>query len=303
MIRPFTCLTFLLACGSGLYLYQSKHRVKLLDEQIEQTAHSTDALREQTRMLSAEWTLLNDPERLRQLATQFLTLQTVSPNQFTSLAELDSRLPPPVAPGTPANGGTAAPSAENAVPMASNDAVRTGPDEGRPHGVKPGDVKPGDAKSGEARVADAAAAAAPRPAVPPAAAPPSAAAPSPSMRVATTRLPETAHLESAHPEPAHPEQLHPVESKPPVTRVATAAPPRPVAMQPRPPERGPAPVVAEARPMAPPPRMPAPPQPRQFEQQPTGSLLGMAHGTAAPPPPLPRPMPVSAPNWSYSNGG
>ena len=292
MIRPFTCLTFLLACGSGLYLYQSKHRVKLLDEQIEQTAHSTDALREQTRMLSAEWTLLNDPERLRQLATQFLTLQTVSPNQFTSLAELDSRLPPPVAPGTPVNGGTAAPSAENAVPMASNDAVRTGPDEGRPH-----DVKPGDAKSGEARVAEAAVASAPRPAVPPAAAPPSAAAPSPSMRVAATRPPETAHLESAHPE-----QLHPVESKPPVTRVATAASPRPVAMQPRPPERGPAPVVAEARPMAPPPRMPAPP-PRQFEQQPTGSLLGMAHGTAAPPPPLPRPMPVGAPNWSYSNGG
>jgi cell division protein FtsL len=101
MIRPLTCLAFLLACGSGLYVYQAKHRVKMLDEQITQTIRSTDALREQTRMLSAEWTLLNDPERLRQLANQFLTLQTVSPNQFTSLGDLDSRLPAPVAPGPP----------------------------------------------------------------------------------------------------------------------------------------------------------------------------------------------------------
>ena len=31
MIRPITCVCFLLACGSGLYLYQSKHRVQLLD--------------------------------------------------------------------------------------------------------------------------------------------------------------------------------------------------------------------------------------------------------------------------------
>ena len=61
MIRPFTFICFLLACGSGLYLYQSKHRVQMLDHQIEQTVHATDTLREQTRVLHAEWTLLNDP--------------------------------------------------------------------------------------------------------------------------------------------------------------------------------------------------------------------------------------------------
>ena len=94
MIRPITFTTFLLACGSGLYLYQAKHGVHVLDRQIEQTVKATDALREQTRMLRAEWTLLNDPERLRQLSDQFLTLKTVSPSQFTSLAELDNRLPP-----------------------------------------------------------------------------------------------------------------------------------------------------------------------------------------------------------------
>ena len=93
MIRPVTCVCFLLACGSGLYVYQSKHRVQLLDREIEQTVHATDALREQTRVAHAEWTLLNDPQRLQALADQFLSLKTVAPAQFTSMAELDARLP------------------------------------------------------------------------------------------------------------------------------------------------------------------------------------------------------------------
>lgn len=93
MIHPVTCVCFLLACGSGLYVYQSKHRVQVLDREIEKTVHATDALREQTRVMHAEWTLLNDPQRLQALADQFLSLKTVAPGQFTSMAELDSRLP------------------------------------------------------------------------------------------------------------------------------------------------------------------------------------------------------------------
>ena len=38
MIRPFTCLSALLALGSGLYLYQTKHAAQLLDHQIARTA-------------------------------------------------------------------------------------------------------------------------------------------------------------------------------------------------------------------------------------------------------------------------
>jgi hypothetical protein len=119
MIRPITFIAFLLACGSGLYLYQTKHRVKLLDDQIAQVVNQTNALREQTRMLSAEWTLLNDPERLQQLATQYLpNLKTVSPDQFTSMADLDSRLPPAIPAASPAN-----PSPADGVPVASNTAT------------------------------------------------------------------------------------------------------------------------------------------------------------------------------------
>src|SRR5271163_3687391 len=97
MIRPLTIATFLLACGSGLYLYQSKHEVQLLDRAIEKTVHDTGALREQSRLLAAEWTMLNDPDRLRQFADTYLHLKSINPAQFTSLADLDGKLPVPVA--------------------------------------------------------------------------------------------------------------------------------------------------------------------------------------------------------------
>jgi len=65
MIRPLTIVTFLMACGSGLYLYQSKHAAQVLDRDIERTVRDTATLREQSRLLAAEWTMLNDPETLR----------------------------------------------------------------------------------------------------------------------------------------------------------------------------------------------------------------------------------------------
>jgi hypothetical protein len=295
MIRPFTCLVFLLACGSGLYLYQAKHRVKLLDDQIAQIAHSTDALREQTRMLSAEWTLLNDPERLRQLATQFLTLQTVSPNQFTSLADLDKRLPPPVPPGSsqpgaPADGGVTVPPAQ--APVASNAAGQPGMDEGTLADAGSPDVKSADAKPAAtapagARVADASPVASPKDAATPVS---RGASPRPSMTV-----------------PAAQSRL--AERKPPPPHVALAQP-RAVAGQQRPvdqrvsqrsgeAQRNIESRVAEARPMVAMPRAPAP------MLSTGGSLLGMAHGMTSPPAPvpLPRPMPVSVPQFANAPGG
>jgi len=103
MIRPFTLVCFLLACSAGLYLYTAKHRVQMIDREIEKTVRAADELREQTRVLHAEWTLQNDPQRLQALADQFLSLKTVTPGQFTSMADLDGRLPAVPAPEPPAS--------------------------------------------------------------------------------------------------------------------------------------------------------------------------------------------------------
>jgi hypothetical protein len=98
MIRPFTLICMLLACASGLYLYQTKHRVQLLDRDIAQTVQATSAARDRSGALRTEWTLLNDLERLRVLADQHMQLRPVAPSQFTTLADLGNRLPAPRAP-------------------------------------------------------------------------------------------------------------------------------------------------------------------------------------------------------------
>jgi hypothetical protein len=129
MIRPFTLVCLVLACGSGLYLYQAKHRVQVLDHAIEKTVRDTNERRERIRILHAEWTLQNDPQRLQILADQFLALKTVAPGQFTSLAELDNRLPPvpspeavnPLpAPPSPPTADTPPPEEPKPVPVAAS---------------------------------------------------------------------------------------------------------------------------------------------------------------------------------------
>lgn len=117
MIRPITCVTFLLACASGLYLYQTKHKVHVLDTQIDQVVHQTAQVREQTRVLHAEWTLLDQPDRLQQLAPRFLTLQPTKPQQFASAADLDQRLPVPLPPEPEAPEGEPAAVVASAAPI------------------------------------------------------------------------------------------------------------------------------------------------------------------------------------------
>jgi hypothetical protein len=94
MIRPLTIVSCLLAFGSGLYLYQSKHEVQLLDRTIERTVHETSALRDQSRLLVAEWNMLNNFDRLREFSDTYLKLEPIKPAQFTSVADLANRLPP-----------------------------------------------------------------------------------------------------------------------------------------------------------------------------------------------------------------
>lgn len=130
MIKPFTCICLVLAAGSGLYLYQVKQRAFALDAQLRSTFHGIDVAREKTRMLRADWALMNDPERLQSLANQYLTLQPMAPAQLMTLDQLAVALPAPVAPGaaTPAvSPETTAPAAPapgmtdptHGVPMAS----------------------------------------------------------------------------------------------------------------------------------------------------------------------------------------
>ncbi len=92
MIRPFTCICLMLAGGSGLYLYQSKHRASLLDREIARVLKQTDAARDRIGVLRTEWALLNEPDRLAELSQQHLGLRQLSPTQFVAVADLGARL-------------------------------------------------------------------------------------------------------------------------------------------------------------------------------------------------------------------
>jgi hypothetical protein len=134
MIRPITLICMLLACASGLYLYQTKHRVLLLDKEIAATVQASTVARERAGVLRAEWTLLNDPERLRALADQFLSLKPVAPGQFTIMAELANRLPAPRAPDPGP--------APDALPISPEPAVAADMPRAEPPAARPAPVPP-----------------------------------------------------------------------------------------------------------------------------------------------------------------
>ena len=102
MMRPITCLSLMVAMGAGLYLYQVKHRAQLLDRDINRVVKLADAARDRTGLLKAEWALLEDPQRLQDLADRHLQLQPLQPSQFVRLEDLASRLPSPASAPAPA---------------------------------------------------------------------------------------------------------------------------------------------------------------------------------------------------------
>jgi len=95
MIRPLTLLSMVAAAGAGLYLYQVKHSVAQLDRELRGINRQTEQARERTQVLRAEWALLNEPDRLRQVAQRHLPLEAMSPAQFVRPADMERRLPPP----------------------------------------------------------------------------------------------------------------------------------------------------------------------------------------------------------------
>jgi hypothetical protein len=288
MIRPLTIVTFMLACGSGLYLYQSKHEAQVLYRAIEKTIHDTSALREQSRLLAAEWTMLNDPETLRKFSDTYLSLKSIAPTQFTSLADLDSRLPavrieaPPPTPSTTTDDDESAPAISEAtppaVPVEPAAAVAADEPKSRPAPVVASTIPQSPPHPAKVAIAKPAA---------------------PTVTHAVTSGPEQHGVEARvadarQPAPASDiRPARPAEVRTPVRQAVAVQPSnaQSPATQPRPT------VLASApRPLAP--SLTSTPGPVQ--RQYSGSLLGMARGAASPAP-LPRPIPVSAAQWSNTN--
>ena len=94
MIRPFTLVCILLACGSGLYLYQAKHRVQMLDHEIEKTVRDTNERRERFACCTPSGRCKTIRSACKSWQISFLALKTVTPGQFTTWPNWTIACPP-----------------------------------------------------------------------------------------------------------------------------------------------------------------------------------------------------------------
>lgn len=103
MMRGITILWVLLAMIAGVGLYLLKHDVQTMEDQLARLNRQITKDRTEIHVLQAEWTYLNDPERLRDLVAKHLPgLKPVSSTQVSTLAALPLRSAPgaeAVAPG------------------------------------------------------------------------------------------------------------------------------------------------------------------------------------------------------------
>jgi hypothetical protein len=103
MFRPLTVIAITAFCVVGWNVYRAEDAARHLDRELRDLQRRTEQARDRTQVLRAEWALLNEPERLRQVAQKYLPLETMVPGQFLRLPELERKLPVAVAFAGPVN--------------------------------------------------------------------------------------------------------------------------------------------------------------------------------------------------------
>ncbi|MGH7001474.1 MAG: cell division protein FtsL [Stellaceae bacterium] len=89
MIRLSTILWTLAVVIAGDAMFQVKFHVAKLDDELTGLNRQITATREETRVLAAEWTLLDDPQRLDRLNSVSLKLQPIAPTQIAQPAQIN----------------------------------------------------------------------------------------------------------------------------------------------------------------------------------------------------------------------
>jgi hypothetical protein len=93
-MRRTTTLFFFLAFAIGFILFKVKYEVVEIEDKITQTLRHMKRERETLHVLKAEWSHLNEPQRLQKLAEKFLDIQPMKATQIASLnqdfCEMDS---------------------------------------------------------------------------------------------------------------------------------------------------------------------------------------------------------------------
>ncbi|MGO8917435.1 MAG: hypothetical protein ACLQJR_16130 [Stellaceae bacterium] len=97
MMRLSTLLWALLVGVSGYAMFQVKYEVLQLEDQLGRLTRQIGSGQEQIRVLGAEWSFLNQPARLEQLAKRHLSLGPIGTQQIGHIEQLPRRSPLPPA--------------------------------------------------------------------------------------------------------------------------------------------------------------------------------------------------------------
>lgn len=80
-----------LAIGVGVSLFLVKYKVQALENELIARQEQVVKDRGAIRVLQAEWTYLNDPERLRRLSAEYLNLGPATAKNVTDISSLPFR--------------------------------------------------------------------------------------------------------------------------------------------------------------------------------------------------------------------
>jgi hypothetical protein len=105
MTRLGTVFWLVLVLAAGFTTFKVKYAVQDIEDELSRTRRQTIAEQQEIRVLTAEWTYLNQPERLAELNRRFLGLAAITAKQLQrSVEEIPLRAPaaptaaPPAAP-------------------------------------------------------------------------------------------------------------------------------------------------------------------------------------------------------------
>lgn len=92
LLRPTTWFWLALVLAVGGAMFQVKNQVKRLDDSLAQVNRKIDADREETRVLEAVWSRLNQPARLDELRRHYLpNLTPLAGGSYGSLDQVPFR--------------------------------------------------------------------------------------------------------------------------------------------------------------------------------------------------------------------
>src|SRR5712671_3245557 len=94
MTRLGTVFWVVVVLAAGFTTFKVKYAVQDIEDELNRARRQTIAEQQETRVLTAEWTFLNQPERLAELNRRFLGLAAITARQLQrNVEEIPLRTP------------------------------------------------------------------------------------------------------------------------------------------------------------------------------------------------------------------